>query len=141
MPTNASTKSHTSPSCKTLFSNRRHHSIMRKSLQALKNLSIAIGTVLLVNCSAPTNNDTMTTDQKNPMDTSCTNDSTKTDGEVVMQSEITCPKCGHKAMEIMPTDVCVIKYNCKKCGEEMRPKEGDCCVFCTHGTHKCPSMQ
>lgn len=83
----------------------------------------------------------MTTDNKNPKDTCCSNDKTKVGGQIVMQSEITCPKCGHKKMETMPTDVCVIKYNCEKCNTEMLPKDGDCCVFCTYGTHKCPSMQ
>ncbi|MHB8259078.1 MAG: GDCCVxC domain-containing (seleno)protein [Bacteroidia bacterium] len=58
-----------------------------------------------------------------------------------MQSEITCPKCGHKKTETMPTDVCVIKYTCEKCQAELQPKQGDCCVFCSYGTHKCPSMQ
>lgn len=56
-------------------------------------------------------------------------------------SEITCPKCGHKAIENLPTEVCQIKYNCEKCDTLLMPLEGDCCVFCTYGTHKCPSMQ
>ena len=83
----------------------------------------------------------MTKDNKNPIDSCCSNDTTNTNGNVVMQSEITCPKCGHKKIETLPTDVCVIKYNCEKCNAEMRPKDGDCCVFCTFGSHKCPSMQ
>lgn len=57
------------------------------------------------------------------------------------KSEITCPSCGYKKTETMPTDVCVIKYNCEKCNAELRPKDGDCCVFCSYGSHKCPSMQ
>ncbi len=61
--------------------------------------------------------------------------------EIVTSSEITCPKCGHKKIEKLPTEVCVIKYNCEKCNEEMLPKKGDCCVYCTYGTHKCPSKQ
>lgn len=65
----------------------------------------------------------------------------KTKGEVSIQSEITCPKCGHKAMETMPTDICLLRYTCEKCKTELTPKDGDCCVFCTHGNHKCPSMQ
>ena len=56
-------------------------------------------------------------------------------------SEITCPKCGHKKVEELPTEVCLIKYDCEKCQAELTPKDGDCCVFCTYGTHKCPSMQ
>lgn len=60
---------------------------------------------------------------------------------VSMKSDITCPKCGHKATEVMPTDRCVLKYTCKKCNTVLFPKGGDCCVFCTYGTHKCPSKQ
>lgn len=56
-------------------------------------------------------------------------------------SEITCPECGHKATEPLPTEVCLIKYECKECGKLMTPQNNDCCVFCTYGTHKCPSMQ
>jgi rubredoxin len=58
-----------------------------------------------------------------------------------IQSEITCPKCGFKKKEIMPTDVCLLKYTCTSCRAELFPKEGDCCVFCTYGTYKCPSKQ
>lgn len=56
-------------------------------------------------------------------------------------SEITCPKCGHKEIEKLPTEVCQLFYSCKKCGYEMHPKDGDCCVFCSYGDHKCPSKQ
>ena len=56
-------------------------------------------------------------------------------------SEITCPYCGHKKTEVMPEDVCQLVYLCEKCKKEIRSKEGDCCVFCSYGTHKCPSMQ
>ena len=58
-----------------------------------------------------------------------------------LQSEITCPKCRHKKMETMPTDVCLISYTCEKCHAVIYPKEGDCCVFCSYGTKKCPSKQ
>jgi DNA-directed RNA polymerase subunit RPC12/RpoP len=61
--------------------------------------------------------------------------------EKSLYSEITCPKCGHKKMEKMPTDVCVITYTCEKCKADLHPKDGDCCVFCTYGTNKCPSKE
>jgi len=57
------------------------------------------------------------------------------------QSTITCPACGHAAIEIMPTDACQILYACELCGLEMRPKKGDCCVFCSFGSIPCPPMQ
>jgi hypothetical protein len=57
------------------------------------------------------------------------------------KSTITCPVCGYKQEETMPTDVCLIKYTCKKCRKELHPKEDDCCVFCSYGDHECPSKQ
>ncbi|MBD3635961.1 MAG: hypothetical protein HUJ25_01360 [Crocinitomicaceae bacterium] len=56
-------------------------------------------------------------------------------------SNITCPVCGYQTREELPTEYCLFKYTCKKCGEELHPKEGDCCVFCTYGDAKCPSIQ
>jgi DNA-directed RNA polymerase subunit M/transcription elongation factor TFIIS len=63
------------------------------------------------------------------------------DSSKATTSEITCPKCGHKKTETLPTDVCVLSYTCEKCKTVLHPKEGDCCVFCTYGDHKCPSKQ
>jgi hypothetical protein len=60
---------------------------------------------------------------------------------MISQSTITCPKCGHQAIETMPADACVIAYVCKGCGEELRPLAGDCCVFCSYGSVPCPSIQ
>lgn len=54
---------------------------------------------------------------------------------------MTCPHCGHQAMETMPTDACQYIYRCKGCGHEMRPKRGDCCVFCSYGSMPCPPVQ
>jgi hypothetical protein len=55
--------------------------------------------------------------------------------------EITCPHCGFKKTEILPTEVCQIKYQCENCSKILTPEGDDCCVFCTHSTHKCPSKQ
>lgn len=57
------------------------------------------------------------------------------------KSVITCPKCGHKKEEIMPVDACQIFYECENCHKILRPKKGDCCVFCSYGTNPCPSVQ
>ena len=59
----------------------------------------------------------------------------------MLQSTITCPACGHAETETMPTDACQILYTCKGCGLEMRPKTGDCCVFCSYGSVPCPPIQ
>lgn len=64
------------------------------------------------------------------------------DGKMVEQeSTITCPKCGHKKKEIMPTDACQFFYECENCKTVLKPKPGDCCVFCSYGSVKCPSIQ
>ena len=56
-------------------------------------------------------------------------------------SQLTCPKCGHVAVETMPTDACIYFYDCLGCGAVLRPKAGDCCVFCSYGSVRCPPMQ
>ena len=60
---------------------------------------------------------------------------------VVLQSAITCPECGHVKDETMPTDACQWFYECEHCRTVLRPKQGDCCVFCSYGTYKCPPIQ
>jgi hypothetical protein len=60
---------------------------------------------------------------------------------VTLESEITCPKCGHKAVETMPTDACQWFYDCTGCGAVLKPLDGDCCVFCSYGTVPCPPIQ
>ena len=56
-------------------------------------------------------------------------------------SVITCPACGHAVRERMPTDACQFFYDCPGCGELLRPKAGDCCVYCSFGSVKCPPIQ
>ena len=56
-------------------------------------------------------------------------------------SVITCPHCRHARREEMPTDACQFFYECTGCGERLRPKSGDCCVFCSFGSVKCPPRQ
>ena len=60
---------------------------------------------------------------------------------ITRQSELTCPRCGAKSVEEMPTDACVVFHECKSCGTLLRPNKGDCCVFCSFGSVKCPPMQ
>ncbi|MBL8568421.1 MAG: hypothetical protein JNK84_04990 [Phreatobacter sp.] len=57
------------------------------------------------------------------------------------ESTITCPLCGHRATEAMPKDACQFFYRCSGCGELLRPKAGDCCVFCSYGDVPCPPIQ
>jgi hypothetical protein len=60
---------------------------------------------------------------------------------VVLDSTITCPACGHRKEETMLTDVCVWFYECEHCKTVLRPKSGDCCVYCSYGTNRCPPIQ
>lgn len=61
--------------------------------------------------------------------------------EVVLRSTLTCPHCGHAKTESMPTNACQWFYACENCGKVLRPKGGDCCVFCSYGSVKCPPVQ
>jgi rubredoxin len=60
---------------------------------------------------------------------------------VVLESLLTCPRCGFAKEEVMPTDACQFFYECSHCGTVLRPNAGDCCVFCSFGTHPCPPVQ
>jgi hypothetical protein len=60
---------------------------------------------------------------------------------LVLESLLTCPHCGVTAVETMPTDACLYFYECARCRTLLRPKPGDCCVFCSYGSVKCPPMQ
>ncbi|MGV3685073.1 MAG: GDCCVxC domain-containing (seleno)protein [Daejeonella sp.] len=60
---------------------------------------------------------------------------------IVLQSTITCPNCGFQSEETMQTDACTYFYKCIACEKLLKPKQGDCCVFCTYGTVKCPPIQ
>ena len=57
------------------------------------------------------------------------------------QSTLTCPKCGQIKTETMPTDACQYFYDCKGCGEVLKPLKGDCCVYCSYVDVKCPPIQ
>lgn len=59
----------------------------------------------------------------------------------VLESTITCPQCAARRTERMPTDACLFFYECTTCHARLRPRPGDCCVFCSYGTVKCPPMQ
>jgi len=58
-----------------------------------------------------------------------------------LNSNIKCPECGYEKNEVMPTDSCQYFYECTNCNKVLKPMEGDCCVYCSYGTEKCPSKQ
>ncbi|MCH2547305.1 MAG: hypothetical protein MK052_06835 [Alphaproteobacteria bacterium] len=59
----------------------------------------------------------------------------------ILQSTITCPECGTQKEETMPTDACQYFYECTACHTLLKPKEDDCCVFCSYGSVACPPIQ
>lgn len=60
---------------------------------------------------------------------------------MIEQSRITCPHCGFVKVETMPADACQFFWDCAGCGTVLRPKAGDCCVFCSYGSVPCPPIQ
>ena len=54
--------------------------------------------------------------------------------KIILVSKITCPECGFSKIERMPTDNCQILYTYENCNENLKPNNGDCCVYCTHAT-------
>ena len=59
----------------------------------------------------------------------------------VFDALLTCPRCGTRSHETMPGDACQHFYRCPGCGETLRPREGDCCVFCSYSDQVCPQKQ
>ncbi|MHC4222337.1 MAG: GDCCVxC domain-containing (seleno)protein [Planctomycetota bacterium] len=56
-------------------------------------------------------------------------------------SILTCPECGHQSRDLMPTNACHFYYACKACEALIKPKSGDCCVYCSYGDKPCPPIQ
>lgn len=60
---------------------------------------------------------------------------------MLLQSNLTCRRCGTVSTETMPTDACQYFYDCKGCGAVLSPLQGDCCVFCSYADVPCPPIQ
>ena len=58
-----------------------------------------------------------------------------------LHSTLTCPTCGAQSREAMPTNACIYFHTCDGCGIRLKPKPGDCCVFCSYGDVPCPPIQ
>lgn len=61
--------------------------------------------------------------------------------EIILQSTITCPNCGHKKEETMPSTACQFFYKCEVCQTVLKPNAGDCCIYCSFGDVVCPPRQ
>ena len=57
------------------------------------------------------------------------------------RSVLSCPLCGHASELEMPQDACLFFHECDACHTLLRPLAGDCCVFCSYGSVKCPPIQ
>ncbi|MBT3425571.1 MAG: hypothetical protein HOJ61_11245 [Gammaproteobacteria bacterium] len=60
---------------------------------------------------------------------------------VELNSTLTCPYCSFNKSEVMATDSCQFFYECSKCKQMLKPKKGDCCVFCSYGDVPYPPIQ
>ena len=56
-------------------------------------------------------------------------------------SVLTCPACGRAEALEMPTNACLFFHECPGCRVVLRPRAGDCCVFCSYGSVRCPPVQ
>jgi hypothetical protein len=65
----------------------------------------------------------------------------KAERMLLLDSTITCPECGSATRVCMPIDACQFFWECPACGALLKPKPGDCCVFCSYGDAPCPFMQ
>jgi hypothetical protein len=59
----------------------------------------------------------------------------------VTEATITCPECGTARREAMPENACQHFYTCTSCGTMLRPRQSDCCVFCSYSDQLCPPKQ
>ena len=60
---------------------------------------------------------------------------------ITLTSTVTCPSCALQTTETMPAEACQVVYLCARCGTRLRPRAGDCCIFCSYGSVPCPSIQ
>lgn len=44
---------------------------------------------------------------------------------LILQSTLTCPRCGQESRELMPTDACLYFHECPHCRILLRPKPGE----------------
>ena len=63
------------------------------------------------------------------------------DSMTELTTTITCPHCNFRAAETMPTNQCQFFYECPNCHTILRPKPGECCVYCSYADKPCPVVQ
>ncbi|MDH3280568.1 MAG: hypothetical protein OEQ18_05520 [Gammaproteobacteria bacterium] len=60
---------------------------------------------------------------------------------LILESTLHCPECNHEETLTMPIDACLYYHQCAGCRAFLKPKAGDCCVFCSYGSVPCPPVQ
>lgn len=57
-----------------------------------------------------------------------------------LTARIACPLCRKVTEAAIPEGACQFFWDCPACGGVLRPKPGDCCVFCSYADRRCPSV-
>ncbi|WP_370624266.1 GDCCVxC domain-containing (seleno)protein [Polynucleobacter sp. UB-Piko-W3] len=57
------------------------------------------------------------------------------------QSTITCPHCQAAETLVVPIGSSMHLYRCRACFNILKPKSGDCCIFCSFGDFDCTSAE
>jgi len=61
--------------------------------------------------------------------------------EIKAKAKLTCPICSFVQEAEMSIDACQHFYRCVNCKTMLKPKPGDCCVFCSYADALCPPKQ
>lgn len=56
-------------------------------------------------------------------------------------STLRCPHCGKRSFDQMPAHASVFFYDCPRCTQVLKPRNGICCVYCSYGDVPCPPRQ
>lgn len=61
--------------------------------------------------------------------------------KVMLDAVLRCPFCLGEELLRMPENFCEILRPCRFCRRIIRPRPGDCCVYCSFATVPCPPHQ
>jgi hypothetical protein len=61
--------------------------------------------------------------------------------DMALTSSLRCPCCQVESPAEMPEGACLYFWDCPACQATVRPKPGDCCVFCSFGPDVCPPKE
>ena len=60
---------------------------------------------------------------------------------IKLKTVIKCPICKFKKEVTMPENIRLQVYNCEECKARLKPKDNECCVFCSYSSVPCPTVQ